>query len=109
LEYLKNIFKTPLDPGMLHEGRKQIKHILYIQELISPPLKKKIRVHFKNLDELQSLIGKWHDSMVYHDSLRDFKVNKNQKGMKELRRKIKDQLEFINEFRLDKSKEIFFS
>jgi CHAD domain-containing protein len=108
-EYLKKIFKIPLDPDTIHEGRKQIKHILYIHELIKPSTRKKIPFNFDNLNELQDLIGKWHDSAVYLDFLRGIRMEKKQKWVKELLQKKKDQFENINIFRLDKNKEIFVS
>ncbi len=108
-EYLKKIFKTPLDPGTLHEGRKQIKHILYVQELIKPATRKKIPFNADNLNALQDLIGKWHDTSVFLDFLRDIRLDKKQKWIKELLQKKMDQFEHIGLFRLDKNKEIFIS
>jgi CHAD domain-containing protein len=108
-EYLKKIFKTPLDPDTIHEGRKQIKHILYVKELIKPATRKKMPFNFENLDELQDLIGKWHDTSAFIDFLQDIGMEKKQKWMKELLQKKKDQFEHINLFRLDKNKEIFMS
>lgn len=106
-EYLKKIFKTPLDPDTLHEGRKQIKHILYVQELIKPATRKKVPFNVDNLNELQDLIGKWHDTAAFLDFLLEIRLEKKQKWMKELLQKKKDQFEHINLFRLDKNKEIF--
>jgi CHAD domain-containing protein len=108
-EYLKKIFKTPLDPATLHEGRKQIKHVLYIRELMKPVITKQLPFHFDNLNELQDLIGKWHDTVVLMDFFREFSIEKKYKGMKELIQKKKDQFEQITLFRQDKKKEIFTS
>jgi CHAD domain-containing protein len=108
-DHLKNIFREPLDPEMLHEGRKQIKHILYLRSLVKPSTLKMIPLQYQHLDELQSLIGKWHDSSELLDSVREFKLGKNNKALNILIRKKKDQLDAIRSYRSDKSKNIFRS
>jgi CHAD domain-containing protein len=108
-DYIKKIFKEPLNPETLHEGRKQIKHILYIREMIKPPILKMIQFHYQHLDELQNLIGKWHDTAVFLDTARAFKMDKNHKGWKNLVKKKKDQFEEIRAYRSDRNKEIFKS
>ena len=106
-EYLKKIFKEPLNPATLHEGRKQIKHILYLREMIRPSTAKMIPLHYGNLNKLQDLIGKWHDSAVLFDFVREFNMGKKYKGLKTLAQKKKDQFDAIRAFRKDKNNEIF--
>jgi CHAD domain-containing protein len=106
-DYLKKIFKEPLDPGTLHEGRKQIKHILYLREMIKPSTAKMIPLHYDHLDELQSMIGKWHDSVVLLDFVREFNMGKKSKGLKVLVQKKKDEFDAIRAFRKNKKNEIF--
>jgi CHAD domain-containing protein len=108
-EYLKQIFKLPLIPDHLHEGRKQIKHILYIQELLPDSLKKQLPFNIKNLDQFQDMIGKWHDTIMYLECLHEFDVEKKNKGLKELTGKEKEQFAQISTFRADKKHEILLS
>lgn len=109
LGYLAKVFRTPLDPYSLHEGRKHIKHLLYIREMISPSTLKKIPYHYNNLDEMQNLIGKWHDSVIFLDFLREIGFDKKKNLSKEFTKKTHEQFENINLFLLDKKKKIFIS
>ncbi|HSF45172.1 MAG TPA: CHAD domain-containing protein [Chitinophagaceae bacterium] len=106
-DYLKKIFKEPLNPDTLHEGRKQIKHILYLQEMIHPPTLDMIPLNFGNLDKLQVLIGKWHDAVVLLDFVREFKSGKKNKGLKSLVQQQKKQFEEIRTYLLDKKYDIY--
>jgi len=46
---------------------------------MKPAIKKQLPFHFDNLNELQDLIGKWHDTMVFLDFIREFRIEKNTK------------------------------
>ncbi|HLO80186.1 MAG TPA: CHAD domain-containing protein [Chitinophagaceae bacterium] len=106
-EYLKQVFKTPLNPGHLHEGRKQIKHILYIQEMITVSLRKQLPFNMKNLELLQAIIGKWHDTVMFINCLHEFGVEKKNRDLKEWISKEKEQFTEISLFRTDKNNQIF--
>lgn len=48
----------------LHEARKKIKAMLYVQKILPPDITKRIRLNTGYLDQLQEAIGQWHDAMV---------------------------------------------
>lgn len=107
--HLKKIFKEPLDPEIIHEGRKQIKHILYIREMIKPPTLKMIPFQYQHLDELQNLIGKWHDTAILLEAFNAFNAGKNKKAPKALAQRNKEQFENIHAYRLNRNNEIFIT
>jgi CHAD domain-containing protein len=106
-DYLKKIFRAPLNPEWLHEGRKQIKHILYIRELIKPSYMKIIPFHYSHLDEFQNMIGKWHDTAVFLEFVTEFGKGKRIRRMKAIGQEKKEQLASIHSFWSDKNKAIF--
>lgn len=48
----------------LHEARKRIKTLLYVQKLLPAAITKLIRLNTDYLDRLQEAIGQWHDAVV---------------------------------------------
>jgi CHAD domain-containing protein len=54
-------FLWPIDTEQLHESRTKIKNLIYIVDLLPKKLQKKININIKYLDQLQELIGQWHD------------------------------------------------
>ena len=48
----------------LHEARKKIKELLYVERLLPAALVESLRLDKDYLDELQELIGQWHDMSV---------------------------------------------
>lgn len=48
----------------LHEARKKIKTLLYVQKLLPAEIVQRIRLNRDYLDQLQEAIGQWHDAMV---------------------------------------------
>lgn len=73
--YLKKKEKTihqllspvELKPSGIHELRKRIKELYYLQKMMEP---KNIRVI--NTDQFQELLGKWHDGRVFLQGLKTF-------------------------------------
>lgn len=66
--YGREIIRTGLLLGSsgdeLHEARKKIKTMLYVQKVLPPALTKRIRLNTEFLDQLQEAIGQWHDAVV---------------------------------------------
>ena len=48
----------------LHEARKKIKELLYVEKLLPAGLVEELRLDHDYLDKLQELIGQWHDMAV---------------------------------------------
>ena len=48
----------------LHEARKKIKELLYVEKLLPSGLVESLRLDKDYLDELQERIGQWHDMAV---------------------------------------------
>jgi CHAD domain-containing protein len=49
---------------LLHEARKKIKELLYVQGLLPKELVEEIGLDRGYLDELQGALGQWHDMAV---------------------------------------------
>jgi CHAD domain-containing protein len=78
---------SPADPSLWHEGRKGIKKLLYVHRLCLPPTQKKSRLHEEELDQVQDLIGKWHDADVIVESFLELHMDPNSKTMRSLQDK----------------------
>lgn len=74
---------TPTD--QLHTARKRIKHLGYIYEICPKHLRTKLALNADYLDQLQDVIGKWHDTDVAIRLL-DAHNGKNQTGLDRLRK-----------------------
>lgn len=74
---------TPTD--QLHTARKRIKHLGYIYEICPKRLRTKLALNADYLDQLQDVIGKWHDTDVAIRLL-DAHNGRNQVGLDRLRR-----------------------
>jgi CHAD domain-containing protein len=48
----------------LHEARKKIKELLYVEKVLPSGLVEELRLDNDYLDKLQELIGQWHDMAV---------------------------------------------
>jgi CHAD domain-containing protein len=48
----------------LHQARKKIKTMLYVQKILPQELVEQLRLDRDYLDQLQDTIGKWHDTLV---------------------------------------------
>jgi CHAD domain-containing protein len=63
--YAREIIRTGiLLMGPLHEARKKIKTLLYVQKVLPVEIVERIRLNTNYLDQLQEAIGQWHDAMV---------------------------------------------
>jgi len=49
---------------LLHEARKKIKELLYVQRILPAPLVAGIGLNNDYLDRLQEAIGEWHDMVI---------------------------------------------
>jgi len=73
---------SPADSSLWHEGRKQIKRLIYIHTLALPATQRKSGLNIEELDQLQDLIGKWHDADVIVESFRELHMDPESKAMK---------------------------
>ncbi len=64
LQTLSFNFIPPIDPDILHDSRKVIKNLLFPLKVLPTPLVKKLNLNETYLDNLQDLIGQWHDAEV---------------------------------------------
>jgi CHAD domain-containing protein len=55
---------VPQNADQLHECRKEIKNLLYALALMPSSLQSRLNINEKYLDELQNLIGQWHDDCI---------------------------------------------
>jgi CHAD domain-containing protein len=82
--YEREIKKTRMalaDPGNakgLHKCRKRLKNMIYIQDLLNKPQKKKLGIRFSYLHRLEEAISKWHDAAVTIEVLKNTPFQKNQ-------------------------------
>jgi len=93
IKILSNNFKV-IDEVDLHDSRKIIKKLLYNLKILPPSLTKKININRDYLDDLQELIGKWHDTFVTLELLSktgsvdgdhfSFLINKKEERLKKI-------------------------
>lgn len=69
LEELSVNFLPPVNEATLHDNRKIIKTLLLALKALPKSLQKQININKKYLDELQDMIGKWHDTIIVSDLL----------------------------------------
>jgi CHAD domain-containing protein len=66
--YASEIIETGILLGStgdeLHEARKRIKTMLYVQKVLPKSIAKRVRLNTDYLDRLQEAIGQWHDAVV---------------------------------------------
>jgi CHAD domain-containing protein len=66
--YAGEIIRTGLLLGgvgdELHQARKKIKTMLYVQKILPPEITERVRLNTDYLDQLQEAIGQWHDVVV---------------------------------------------
>lgn len=63
----KVMLNDQVDPSNLHEIRKRIKDIYYVQKMIEPKNSQKT-----STDKLQELLGQWHDGRVLLQELDEY-------------------------------------
>lgn len=64
LKKINKIFKSYKKPAELHKSRKNIKQLLYVYSILNKPFIKKIKLNAEYFDNLQEILGKWHDAEV---------------------------------------------
>jgi CHAD domain-containing protein len=74
-----------IDENRLHDNRKIIKKLLYNLKLLPASVAKKINVNKDYLDNLQDLIGRWHDTLITLEQLGDAGIT-NENDLAQLRR-----------------------
>jgi len=62
----------PLDPDHLHEVRKRIKDVYYVQKMVEPKNRE-----MRGTDQLQELLGQWHDGRVLLQELNEYLSSNN--------------------------------
>jgi len=66
--YASEIIETGILLGStgdeLHEARKRIKTMLYVQKILPKAIAKRVRLDTGYLDRLQEAIGQWHDATM---------------------------------------------
>jgi CHAD domain-containing protein len=48
----------------LHNGRKMLKHLMYNQHAVQGGVAKELSINFHYIDELQDVLGQWHDNKL---------------------------------------------
>ena len=66
------LIKDQLNPDHLHEIRKRIKDVYYVQKMIEPKNRE-----MTGTDQLQELLGQWHDGRVLLQELNAYLNSKN--------------------------------
>ncbi len=72
LEYLQELSLLFSDQDLeknLHEGRKIIKNLLYMYNLLPSVTLKKLHLNIPYLKKLEDQIGKWHDNILAYELL----------------------------------------
>lgn len=83
-----------INENQLHDNRKIIKKLLYTLKLLPSLVAKKINVNKGYLDNLQDLIGKWHDTVITLEQLRDAGIT-NENELAQLRQNQRQLFETI--------------
>lgn len=83
-------FSPPIKDECLHDNRKIIKRLLFALKILPDSLTDQININQQYLDDLQDLIGKWHDTIIASELL-----GTNAAGHQTLNDKKQMQLESI--------------
>ena len=57
---IRNVFRN-FDKSGLHEARKTIKNLLHVHGMLDKSLTISLNINIEYLEQLQEVIGKWHD------------------------------------------------
>lgn len=71
----------------LHDGRKMLKHLMYNQQAVKDDVAKDLNIDFNYIDELQDLLGQWHDNKL---ALAFFQKKLGAKDLQPLKEKNKE-------------------
>ncbi|HEX8677305.1 MAG TPA: CHAD domain-containing protein [Segetibacter sp.] len=69
LSQLTSNFLPPIAEDNLHDNRKIIKRLLFALKILPGLLTDQININKQYIDNLQDLIGKWHDTIIAADML----------------------------------------
>ncbi|MCX6312241.1 MAG: CHAD domain-containing protein [Bacteroidetes bacterium] len=114
VKLLKRAFRKKMKSKLLHELRKNLKNLLYVNELFDRRISNEIKLNVAYLKELEETIGKWHDLDFTIELLENSKHNK--KDVLKLHSKKKKQLSkiykltenFEKRVSLEKNKSLIF-
>ncbi|HEX2787673.1 MAG TPA: CHAD domain-containing protein [Ignavibacteria bacterium] len=95
LKKINKIFKSYKKPAELHKSRKNIKQLLYVYSILNKPFIKKIKLNAKYFDNLQEIIGKWHDTEITIDLLTSTGFS-DSAVMNDLKKQSKDYIKKID-------------
>ena len=95
LEKAAKISFNTSNPDDLHKCRKKIKKLLYIYDVLSESLMKKINLNTVYLKKLEEKIGSWHDSILLAKQLKEKKYS-DKKIMAQIIRQQKVQLKQLS-------------
>ncbi|HTF28034.1 MAG TPA: CHAD domain-containing protein, partial [Flavitalea sp.] len=73
----------------LHNGRKILKHVLYNRQIIPHVVAKDMNINYDEIDEIQQIIGDWHDNKVALDFFGNKLPGKNLETMKQKQEELK--------------------
>lgn len=79
----------------LHQSRKRIKSLIYLHKLLGKSLKKELNLDLVYLDELQDVIGQWHDAEMTLNQL-PAKTAKDRKQIQSLKDKSRELIDSIH-------------
>jgi CHAD domain-containing protein len=91
---LKKAYRPRLKQADLHESRKLIKRLVYLDSLLKEKDRKLLKQNIELLRNLEEEVGKWHDAVVTGDLLKDFRISGRRKTQLDAHRK--SQLEKIS-------------
>jgi CHAD domain-containing protein len=77
----------------LHQARKKIKTMLYVQKILPPEITERVRLNIDYLDQLQDAIGQWHDAVV---AVSDWAAD-NPEGKRAVQRECLDKEQAVRE------------
>ena len=61
----------------LHNGRKMLKHLLYNEDVVQDGIARDLNINFKYVDDLQKVLGRWHDNKLTLDFFLHKKLDKD--------------------------------
>jgi CHAD domain-containing protein len=67
----------------MHDCRKRLKNLLYNQKLANKSMKGKLKLNLPYLDQVQDLLGEWHDGILARD-LFSLQMNEEQQSIDKL-------------------------
>ncbi len=94
LAKVESFFENPTFDEQLHNARKNIKLLLYNKQLAAKAIENKVQINNEYLDQLQDMIGEWHDHnltvamLADHVKTDDYAINQIRNSNTTLEKKI---------------------